>query len=323
MTLSVSVALCTHNGSAYVEEQLRSILGQSRPPVQIVVSDDASTDDTIERVERTLAGSSISVLVIRNTVALGVAKNFEQAIAATTADLVAISDQDDRWKRDRLELITPAFESRAELSLLHHDARLVDDRGELMGSTLFETLDFTPSEKSLERNGRAFESLMRRNIVTGATTVFRSVLAGLALPFPPGWIHDEWLAVVAAATGTIDFLEQELIDYRQHGSNQIGVTALSFGGKIARIRESRGVRNARLLERAQSLPPRLEALGSAVPREALELARQKLFHETMRSSLPEWIPGRISPILREMRSGRYSSCGRGRADVLRDLVQKQ
>ena len=322
MAVTVSVALCTHNGGLFIEEQLRSILDQSKPPTQIVVSDDASTDDTIERVERMLAGSEISTLIIRNPVALGVARNFEHAITVTNGELVALCDQDDSWRSDRLEMLVPAFDSQAELLLLHHDARLVDDLGLPIGSTLFDTLGFSETEKSLERAGRAFEALMRRNTVTGATTIFRKSLAELALPLPPGWIHDEWLAVVAAATGVVDFLEQELIDYRQHGSNQIGVTTLSLGGKFARIRESRGERNARLLDRAASLVPRLEALGSAVRGETLELSRQKLRHEMVRSELPEPIPMRVAPILREARSGRYLTCGRGMADIARDLVQR-
>jgi glycosyltransferase involved in cell wall biosynthesis len=322
MALTVSVAMCTHNGGLFIEEQLRSILDQSKPPAQIVVSDDASTDDTIERVKRTIAGSDISTLIIQNPVAFGVARNFEQAISAATGELIALCDQDDSWRSDRLKLLVSAFESRPELLLLHHDARLVDDLGLPIGATLFDTLGITETERLLERAGRAFEALMRRNTVTGATTVFRKTLSDIALPLPPGWIHDEWLAVIAAATGVVDFLEQELIDYRQHGSNQIGVTTLSLGGKFARIRESRGKRNAELLDRAASLVPRLEALGSAVQHQSLELSRQKLSHEMVRRELPAPIRMRIAPILREVRSGRYLMCGRGMPDIARDLIQR-
>ncbi|TFB97990.1 MULTISPECIES: glycosyltransferase family 2 protein [Cryobacterium] len=324
----VSVALCTYNGAAYVGEQLASILGQTLRPDQIVVSDDGSNDatlDVIDRVvrewRRTNAGLGIELVIIRNPEPLGVAVNFEQALGACTGDLLALSDQDDVWKPNRLERMKTEFGRRPELLLVHTDARLVDGDGHPLGITLLQTLGVTDAERTLEHQGRAFELLLRRNIVTGATTMLRRELLERARPFPGAWVHDEWLAIVAAATGSMDLLDEQLVDYRQHGGNQIGVTTLDAAGRLGRLQASRSERNQRLLERAEVLAQRAPELAPQPGPTELALINDKLDHELMRSSLPAAYAARILPVVREWRTGRYARFGRGAQDVLRDLVQ--
>jgi glycosyltransferase involved in cell wall biosynthesis len=324
--LTVSVALCTHNGELYVAEQVASILGQSLAPAEIVLSDDASTDGTVAAVRRVVDGFAASngsapmLRVIENATALGVAGNFAQAIAATSGDLVALSDQDDVWHPERLERLAAAFDREPGLALVHSDARLVDGTGADAGVGLLESLEVTPWERAEIHAGRAFDVFLRRNLVTGATAVASRGLVDVALPVPPGWIHDEWLAIVGAAIGRVDLLEEKLTDYRQHGGNQIGARKPTLRDKISRLREPRAERNANLLERARSLVTRLEGLGSAVPPADLELARAKLVHEEFRSALPASRPRRVIPVLREG-AQRYARFSRGRADRVRDILQ--
>ncbi|MEJ1230391.1 MAG: glycosyltransferase [Galbitalea sp.] len=58
MSLSVSVALCTYNSARFIEEQVESILNQTLLPAEVVVSDDGSTDDTLDRIRAVFAGYS-------------------------------------------------------------------------------------------------------------------------------------------------------------------------------------------------------------------------------------------------------------------------
>jgi glycosyltransferase involved in cell wall biosynthesis len=317
----VSVALCTHNGARFVREQVESILAQSRPPFEIVLSDDASTDDTVGIVTALVEGSGIRLTVLANPVALGVTRNFEQAVAACTGDLVALCDQDDVWHERRLEVMTALFSERPGLLLAAGDARLVDERGVPLEHSLFEGLEISPAEFAGMRGGRAFATLLHRNLVTGATTVLRRSLAEAAVPFPEAWVHDEWLASVGAAIGEIALVPDRLVDYRQHGSNQIGVARLSPVGKLRRVLEPRAGRNARLVARAEALVARLEAPGVVVHPGVLDGARGKLAHERMRSSLPAARLARVLPVLREWRGRGYALYGRGTADAARDLLQ--
>lgn len=326
--MSVSVALCTYNGATYLAEQLGSILNQTMPPGQIVVSDDGSTDASLAIAEQVVAewrdghpGITLDLIVLTNPTALGVTANFEQALAACTGDLIALCDQDDVWLPERLERMMAEFDRRAGLLLLHAEARLVDAAGAPLGLTLLQTLGVSEADRAAVHEGRAIDALLRRNIVTGATMMVRRELVTEAIPFPAAWVHDEWLAMVAAATGLVDLLEEPLTDYRQHGNNQIGVTTLDASGKLGRLRASRTARNARLLARAEVLQQRAEGFEPAASAVVMALVDAKLDHERMRSALSPHRALRVAPIVRAWRRGDYTRFGLGLQDVLRDLVQ--
>lgn len=324
----ISVALCTRNGKQFVDAQIASILRQSHLPSEIVVSDDASSDDSVARIRaaierHTLARADVAIKlqILQNTAPLGVAANFEQAILACRSPFIALCDQDDVWHPDRLERALAQFEHRPALQLVHCDARLIDADGHELPGTLFEALGVGKSMQIAIHAGGAFELLMKRNVVTGAATVIRRELAVLAAPFPDGWVHDEWLAIVAAAFDEIDVLDARLLDYRQHSSNQIGVRRLSVKQKLGRMLEPGFDRNRRLHLRAQSLVRRFESMGNLIPQSRLEAVQRKLLHEQVRLALPRLRSARIIPVLRELRAGQYGEFGRGTADAVRDLVQ--
>lgn len=318
---SVSVALCTRNGAAYVGEQVRSILAQQPPPMELVVGDDASSDDTLAIIERTVAerGSGVTLRILRHDPPLGVVGNFADAIAATTGDLVALSDQDDVWAPGKLAALTARFAADPDLLLMHSDARLVDGAGAPLGVALLDALEATRGERAGLQHGDAFAVLLRRNLVTGATVVFRRRLLEAAAPFPAEWVHDEWLAVLAAALGTLRLDPAPLIDYRQHGANEIGARKPTAADRMARLREERATRAARLIRRSQALVERLDAVGAPAAR--IAAARAKLAHETARSRLPRLRLARVPGILAGALSGRYSRYSRGPIDILRDLAQ--
>jgi len=328
----VSVALCTYNGARFVGEQVASILGQSRPVDEIVLSDDASNDDTVALVRAAVdahnadahnadAPSAVALTVLQNPVALGVVGNFQHAVTAATGEFIALSDQDDAWHADKVRDILAEFAAHPAASLVFSNARLVDGGGAPLRHSLFQALSMTAREKRQLRGGRAFDALLGRNLVTGATVVFRRALLTDALPFAPDWVHDEWLAALAAATGGVRMLDAELIDYRQHGGNQIGAGRLTLSEKVGRVAEGRTERNARLLARSRELVERLEQLGAEIPTAVLGEARAKLAHESMRSSLPAGRVPRAPAVARELLSCRYARYGRGILDAGRDLLQ--
>jgi glycosyltransferase involved in cell wall biosynthesis len=314
----------SHNGARFLEPQLRSILAQRLPVAEIVLSDDASSDDTVALAEAIVAeprdGAPVELVVLRNQTPLGVTANFEQALAAATGEFIALSDQDDVWRPDRLERAMGVFDERPGLQLVASDARLVDGDGHPLGGSLFGTLGLGDATLARWAAGGAAAELMRRNLLTGATMLLRRDLVARAAPFPASWVHDEWLAVVASLTGGAGIVAEPLIDYRQHGANQIGVTTLDLVGRFGRLAEPRSFRNARLLDRAGALADRVPALVPGDERIA-RAVEAKLAHERARSALPAARLARVLPVLREWRAGGYSRYGLGAQDVLRDLVQ--
>ena len=322
----ISVVLCTHNGGGYVADQVQSILSQVPAPGELVLGDDASSDATVAIVENLVdrhraSGGRIELVVRRHDPALGVVANFADALEHATGELIALSDQDDVWRSGKLAAAVDAFEADPSLLLLHTDARLVDAAGAPLGMTLLTALEVTAAERAGLEHGDAFATLLRRNLVTGATVVLRRELVAMAAPFPSGWVHDEWLAAIASAAGTLRLLPEPLIDYRQHSANQIGARRPTAADRWAKLREPREPRATALVERTSALISTLERLGAAVPPERLGAARARLEHERRRRDLPRVPIARIPRIVAAAARGDYARYSRGGIDVLRDLVQ--
>jgi len=322
VTLTVSVALCTYNGARFIGEQLSSILAQSRMPDEIVVSDDGSRDDTLTIVERMSATSPVPVRVLSGLEPLGVTRNFERAIRATAGEIIVLSDQDDIWKADRVERCVRLFEQQDDVDFVFGDAQMVDANGADLGYTLFEALEFRPDERRDVQCPSAFDTLLRRNVATGATAAFRRRLADAAMPFPADWVHDEWLAIIASLTGRLAVIDEPLIDYRQHGANQIGMRKPGFAQKVSRVLEPRGDRNRALVRRTEALVERMLEADFPAEHEHLEAAEGKLRIERVRAGLPKNRLLRLPTVLREAKTGDYERyTSQGRAEVLRDLLQ--
>lgn len=323
--MRISVALCTHNGSAYIEEQLASILAQTLPPDQIVISDDASTDATLAIVRRVLDKAdreSLEVHIFENARALGVTANFEQAVLRCTGDLIFLSDQDDVWHTDKLQKMADAFRATPRLLLVHTDALLVNADGQPLGTTLSQGLEVTDAERHGLLTGDAYRHFLKRNLATGATIGLRRTLLKRAAPFPDDWVHDEWLAMMAASTDALGYIPECLIDYRQHASNQIGVTRPTVMSKVRRVLQPRGGRNAYLARRAVALADRLSSDPGGVTTDKVEAARAKARFELFRQHLPGVRLLRIVPVVRAWSRHGYSLyASQGNRDVIRDLLQ--
>lgn len=322
--LTVAVALCTHNGAKYLRGQLESILAQGRRPDEIVVSDDASTDDTELIVREALgdaAALGISAKYLGGGPRLGVTANFERAIAACGTDVVVLCDQDDVWHPSRISGAVDAFERSGALLFRHENARLVDERGTPLGLSLFEALGVTRSDRDRINRGDAFAAYLRRNLATGATVSFRRSLFDRAAPLPGEWVHDEWLAMIAAATGRVEVSADISVDYRQHGSNVIGVAAPTLRYKFRRMLATAPDRNAILAARARVLADRLAGMDG-IATGMLAAAEAKARFEAERAGLPRPRFRRIAGILRANRVGRYRRfASQGALDMLRDFVK--
>lgn len=323
--LKLSVVLCTWNGATYLQPQLDSLLAQSRLPDEIVIGDDASTDATIEILQRFAERAGrlgIDIQFARNPGNRGYVANFSTALRQATGDVLFLCDQDDVWRPDKLALMAMRFDDDPRLLLLHSDARLVDAGGTPLHCSLFDALQLTPGEKQAIHAGRAFEVVQRRSFVTGATAALRRELVELALPVAADWIHDEWLAAIAAASGRLDFIDAPLIDYRQHGGNQIGARKRTLAMKWRDLVRPRGQLLCAEAQRLRRLEDFLaQANLEAGPERAAQIRHKRIHFEqrVMIGQLPR--RRRVLPILREARAGSYRRYGTGGRSMLRDLLR--
>lgn len=205
----VSIALCTYNGAMYLEEQLDSILAQHYRPLELVVVDDVSTDDTWMLLNEKLKNvDDIFVTLRRNRYNLGYTKNFEKAISMCKGEFIALSDQDDIWSPDKISTL---FDNVEEHLLVYHDSEFVDKNG--------EDLEIRMSDLINMYEGAGSRPLLLSNCVSGHSCMFHKRLINYIFPIPENVFHDWWIAYQATSFGTIAYVDQPLVHYRRHSAN--------------------------------------------------------------------------------------------------------
>lgn len=106
LTETVAVVMCTYNGaSRHLAEQLDSLFAQTLKPKEIIVQDDCSTDNTMELLAdyARRAPDGVQMRVYQNAQQQGINRNFFSAMRRSTANLIAVCDQDDIWLPTKLE----------------------------------------------------------------------------------------------------------------------------------------------------------------------------------------------------------------------------
>lgn len=312
--MRISVALATWNGAAYLESQLRSIASQTRPPDQVVLSDDASTDGTIELAQRVWANTKPVLEILQVPTRTGVVANFERAISATNGDIVVLSDQDDVWNSNKLAVIARSFERRPGLGGVFSDGWIVDAQGRRSGTTLWQAFGFGRREQRRAARSGITEVLLQKNVVTGATLAFAGRLRELVLPIGRSGLHDAWIAMLVAAAAGLEPLPYQLIEYRIHPTN---VEGLGVRGVSAAIRQR--ARGSQWRELAQ-FEAMLQRLRTQAPGGGITLAHfeEKANHLRRRCGLPEGGGARALNIIAALPSyARYSSTWRS---PLLDLI---
>jgi glycosyltransferase involved in cell wall biosynthesis len=318
----LSVALCTLNGERYLLEQLESLARQTRLPDELVVCDDGSNDATIAVVSRFAEHAGLKVSVCVNATRLGVTRNFERAFSLCSGELIVPCDQDDLWEPDKLAVLETTFREDPQLLLAFHDLALMTPSGEVASDTQWQRLNFGADQQARLNAGGAFERLLRFNVVTGAAMAFRASLLDRALPIPEFFVHDEWLSLVAAATGRILSVDRPLVRYRQHDRQAIGAAASAL---LAQYRHARANMDrayfVRMLERAQSLQGRLRTHADAIvdPRYH-SLVSEKRSHAQTRLRMRDQTLIRWPLAIGEAFRGRYGRFGYGFKSFLQDLV---
>lgn len=315
----ISIALCTCNGETFLADQLQSYLDQQRAPDEVIVCDDASSDATVTLLSAFAQSAPFPVRITRNPARLGITANFAQAIAQCNGDYIALSDQDDVWLPCKLARLEKTFENRPDALAAFSDAQLVSRELGSLRRTVWQSIGFGDVDRRAVRSGNAVAVLVRQPVVTGATLMFRSGLRTAALPIPAGWMHDEWLAMLAAAAGGLVALDDALILYRQHTSNAIGGTRKSL---VDKLRAARTLpRRPYLRGEFERLQKVLERLGpSSVTEPAHKSLLAKLAHLERRLSWPSSRLRRWMPVVGEWLEGGYRRSSRNWHSIVFDLL---
>ncbi len=324
--MRLSVALCTYNGEQYLAEQLDSLAAQTRPPDELVVCDDHSTDRTPEIIHDFAARAPFPVRLHVNPDNVGSTRNFDRAVGLCRGEVIALCDQDDVWHPRKLRRYEEVFSAEPSAGLVSTDAEVVDDQLRPTGARLWDAT-FEPEARRLMKEGRAFDVLARRNVVTGATMAFRSRFRELALPIPLGgaFIHDGWIALTVAAVSGVEALAEPLVKYRQHAGQQIGLGAAGAAlddtpAGRARYYAGEAEKLERLRERLLAAPGLCD--GARPPLESqIKQAGELAAHYRVRGGILKSRRERLPLVLRELLTLRYHRYSKGLSSAALDLLR--
>lgn len=249
----ISAVVATHNGEAFLGAQLDSLAGQTLPPCEILISDDASTDGTDSVIEAFREVSPVPVVTWKNVPAKGYADNFLSAAARTQGEWIAFSDQDDIWAPNKLERCAEFFED-STVTLVAHVADLIDSQDRSIGvlrQQIGQTSVRPPLSYDLWSTFLGFSMVFRADLLRLVPAERRFV----DYIKPPRLVaHDRWICFLAQIAGRTVEIAEPLAQYRQHGNNLFG--AHGSGNADSLLGRSKVYINATrsMIEIIQSLP---------------------------------------------------------------------
>ncbi len=263
----VSIALCTYNGERYIKEQIDTILAQTYQNFELIIVDDRSTDNTLAILNAYCHDSRVKVYY--NSSNLGVIKNFEKAISLCKGAYISLSDQDDIWALNKLEVMLGKIDDKI---LLYHDSLVFSELREM---------NFRMSDKLNFVCGKSALGLVFRNCIAGHAVLFKAELIPFLTSTPERIPHDQWIAYIAATVGKIDYINDVLVQYRQHQNN---VTDLFVLNKIPRkTRSWEEIKEEKLKKLTINLPAFIDYKFNRPPQEkVLQTVYEKLLEREHR-----------------------------------------
>lgn len=217
----ISIALCTYNGAKFLPQQLDSILNQTYKHIELVVVDDGSSDGTKD-ILRQYAAKHEQIKLHFNEKNIGFNANFQKAISYCSGDFIAISDQDDIWLENKLDLLS---QNIGDNWLIFSNSSFINEQGEIIiGQILSE--DFSLKDKT-------YKSLLFSNFVTGHTSLFSKKFIPFFFPIPNEGFYDWWMGFVATYHKKITYLGQKLTLHRIHSNSVM----YSLEGRAERYKE--------------------------------------------------------------------------------------
>ena len=203
----VSIVMCTYNGSNYIDEQIQSILLQQYAHFELIIVDDASTDDTYKKLLE-WSRQYPAIRLYQNENNLGYNANFARALELAKGEFISIADQDDIWMADKTSLLAEALQQPG--TMLSHGMSIRLENGRL---------DYKRRKLQHHFSGSDARLLILFNPIMGHDMMFRRELLKFILPIPDRMSYDWWIAMNAVTRGNIASVKKILVHHRIHGNN--------------------------------------------------------------------------------------------------------
>lgn len=216
MPLTISIALCTYNGERFLQEQLDSIANQTRLPDEVVVSDDGSTDSTLDILKKWAEELPFPVKIYSNASPLGFSKNFEKAMLLCSCDVLFCCDQDDVWESEKIEKMVGILEQDETVGVVYCNGKMVDENLKETGVLRDEWLSYY-----FANGPHSFLNpfACTNKITSGCCLSLRTSLLDSILPVPEKTTYDMWIYFLSSGLTKMNYLDEPLVQCRVHQNN--------------------------------------------------------------------------------------------------------
>jgi glycosyltransferase involved in cell wall biosynthesis len=252
--LTTSIAMATFNGGQHIRAQLDSLARQTTLPIELVVTDDGSSDDTLAILEDFAKTAPFEVFIHRNDQKLGYKANFLKCANLCRGDLIAFCDQDDVWDAEKLAVTRDRMERSGSL-LVYHTFRTFDQDDAILNGPV---MDQATEVGSPWAKVYGITEVFRRSLLE-----FNDLWADSVDHFSPAqpMAHDQWIYFLAHAFDAAEYLPAPLVSYRQHDQNLCGAQTIKTGNMLVNGIKNLGVLAARIGRGSDYAAKRLELAG--------------------------------------------------------------
>lgn len=231
----ISVAIATYNGEKYIDEQLKSIINQSISIDEIIIVDDCSNDNTISKIEDFQEKyKNNNIRLYKNDFNLGYKKNFHKAISLCKGDYVFLSDQDDIWVSNKVEIMMKEMKENKQIRVLASSFHLIDYKGDSINNTEGNNNNGLLKKSISQKLTRIdIEDIVFHNFCQGCAMVIkRDIIEKFINYFDETLPHDWIINIISSLDGSLYYYDEPLFYYRIHHTNAIGLAnTLSFKEK--------------------------------------------------------------------------------------------
>ena len=215
--------MTTYQGEKYLKEQLDSLFMQDHTDWHLTVSDDGSDDGTNRIIDEYSNEYPDRISVYRSGIHFGTAStHYMHLLRNCEAEYIMFCDQDDIWHKDKIKKTYERMkeeETAGKAVLIFSDLAVTDEELHPLAPSIMSYQDQDPTRLDLRE-------LVFRNVITGNTVMINKALRDLAVKCTNDeeiTMHDWWLGITASRFGKISYIDEALVDYRQHDRNEIGV----------------------------------------------------------------------------------------------------
>lgn len=218
---TISVAMATYNGGLYLQDQLSTLAAQEWSPLELIITDDGSKDETVPLIKSFALHAPFPVRLEQNSERLGYGRNFLKAASMCKGTHVAFCDQDDIWLPHKLSQVSAVLATQ-DYDLVAHSAKVVDRSLNWLGVN-FPDIDCSGPLNLVDTEDRIFFPGFTLTVSRSLLQVLESEMDQVANAVDDdNFAHDELICEFASERGKCFVISEPLALYRQHGNNLIG-----------------------------------------------------------------------------------------------------